>query len=138
MAATVANLEVLQQFEGHGKERKLVGYLKNIKLWGKNLALAKLMKHHGLYERDSTRRSENLQLPVASLSLGRCLGDFGLVGASLSSGPLPALPAAYPHDVPVSPAEAFHDSVESDDQRRRKKSWRTSDTYCEWDRNSGA
>jgi phage terminase small subunit len=40
------------------------GRLTRIRLWDKNAALEKAMKHLGLYERDNTRHSENLSLQV--------------------------------------------------------------------------
>jgi hypothetical protein len=40
------------------------GRLTRVRLWDKNAALEKTMKHLGLYNRDSTRRSENLSLQV--------------------------------------------------------------------------
>jgi phage terminase small subunit len=40
------------------------GRLTRIRLWDKNAALEKAMKHLGLYNRDNIRRSENLSLQV--------------------------------------------------------------------------
>ena len=40
------------------------GRLTRIRLWDKNAALEKAMKHLGLYNRDNTQRSENLSLQV--------------------------------------------------------------------------
>jgi phage terminase small subunit len=49
-------------------ERKVdgivVGRTTKIKFWDKNRALEMAMKHLGLYNRDNTRRSENLSLQV--------------------------------------------------------------------------
>jgi phage terminase small subunit len=40
------------------------GRLTRIRLWDKNAALEKAMKHLGLYNRDNSQRSENLSLQV--------------------------------------------------------------------------
>jgi phage terminase small subunit len=40
------------------------GRLTRIRLWDKNAALEKAMKHLGLYNRDNAQRSENLSLQV--------------------------------------------------------------------------
>ena len=40
------------------------GRLTRIRLWDKNAALEKAMKHLGLYGRDNSQRSENLSLQV--------------------------------------------------------------------------
>ena len=40
------------------------GRLTRIRLWDKNAALEKAMKHLGLYNRGNTQRSENLSLQV--------------------------------------------------------------------------
>lgn len=63
-AAGVASVEVLEQFDGKGEDRKLSGYTKKLKIWDKNAALEKAMKHLGLYERDNAQRAENLALQV--------------------------------------------------------------------------
>jgi phage terminase small subunit len=41
-----------------------VGRVTRLRLWDKNAALEKAMRHLGLYERDNTQRSENLSLQV--------------------------------------------------------------------------
>jgi phage terminase small subunit len=52
-AATVAGVEILEEFDGTGRDRRLIGYTKKLKVWDKNAALEKAMKFHGLYERDN-------------------------------------------------------------------------------------
>ena len=59
-AAAVAGIEVVEQFEGSGKERVLVGYLKKYRIADKNSALEKLFRHHGLYERDNGQKTDPL------------------------------------------------------------------------------
>ena len=59
-AAAVAGIEVVEQFEGSGKERVFVGYLKKYRIADKNSALEKLFRHHGLYERDNGQKTDPL------------------------------------------------------------------------------
>lgn len=51
-AAALAGVEVLEEFEGAGKERVFIGYTKKYKLADKNAALDKAMKHLGLFLKD--------------------------------------------------------------------------------------
>lgn len=72
-AAAIAGLEVLEEFEGSGKDRKFIGYTKKYKVADKNSALEKLAKHLGLYEKDNKQKTD----PVAELLQqlgGRTLG----------------------------------------------------------------
>lgn len=64
MAASVASLEVLEEYEGTGDDRKLVGHTKKLKFWDKNAAIEKAMKHLGLYEKDNSQTRPNLALQV--------------------------------------------------------------------------
>ena len=59
-AAAVAGIEVVEQFEGSGKDRVFVGYLKKYRIADKNQALEKLFRHHGLYERDNEQQTDPL------------------------------------------------------------------------------
>ena len=52
-AAAVAGIEVDELFEGTGPAREWIGYTKKAKVFDKNAALDKAMKHHGLYEEDN-------------------------------------------------------------------------------------
>ena len=63
-AATVASVEVDEEFSGRGGDRELIGYVKKIKHWDKNAALEKAMKYHGLYREDNKQLGE-----AASLAL---------------------------------------------------------------------
>lgn len=56
-AAVIAGLEVFEEFEGSGKDRKLIGHVKKWKLADKNSALEKLMKHLGAYEVDNSQKA---------------------------------------------------------------------------------
>lgn len=59
-AAAVAGLDMLEQFEGQGKDRVFVGYVKKYKIADKNAALDKLMKHLGGYEKDNRQKSDGV------------------------------------------------------------------------------
>ena len=59
-AAALSGLEVTEEFEGSGDERKFVGYTKKYKVADKNSALEKLFKHHGLYENDNKQKTDPL------------------------------------------------------------------------------
>lgn len=57
-AASIAGLEVLEEFEGQGKDRKFIGYTKKFKLVDKRASLDMLMKHLGGYKEDNTQTGE--------------------------------------------------------------------------------
>lgn len=60
-AAAVASVEVMEEFSGRGEDRVLVGHVKKIKLWDKNSAAEKLMKHLGLFEKDNAQGADALR-----------------------------------------------------------------------------
>lgn len=55
-AAAVASIEITEDFSGRGEARELSGYTKKVKLWDKNSAIEKAMKHLGLFERDNEQK----------------------------------------------------------------------------------
>lgn len=57
LAGAIASVEVDELFEGQGAQRKFVGYTKKVKLWDKNSAIDKAMKHLGLFEADNKQRA---------------------------------------------------------------------------------
>lgn len=59
-AAAIAGLEVLEQYEGAGEERRLIGHLKKYKVADKNAALEKAAKIHGLFEKDNRQKADPL------------------------------------------------------------------------------
>jgi len=63
-AAAISSIEVREEFEGSGEERKLVGYTKKIRFWDKTAALNMAMRHFGQFERDNVQQRENLTLIV--------------------------------------------------------------------------
>ena len=70
-AAVIAGLDVLEEFEGSGKDRVFVGLVKKYKLADKNAALDKLSKHLGLYEKDNTQQADALGALLGRLTGGR-------------------------------------------------------------------
>lgn len=68
MAGAVASVEVDELFIGSGKDREQIGHTKKIKLWDKNSAIEKAMKHLGLFEKDNAQKASALDsLPPAML-----------------------------------------------------------------------
>ena len=59
-AAAVAGLEVLEQHEGSGDERHLVGHLKKYKIADKNAALERAAKLLGMFEKDNRQKADPL------------------------------------------------------------------------------
>jgi phage terminase small subunit len=57
--AAISSIEVLEQYEGSGKDRVFVGYLKKVRLVEKGGALDRLMKHLGAYEKDNKQKENN-------------------------------------------------------------------------------
>jgi len=53
VAACIGGLEVLEEWDGTGKDRVLRGYVKKYKIVDKNSALEKAAKIRGLYEEDN-------------------------------------------------------------------------------------
>jgi phage terminase small subunit len=84
-AATVASVEVFEEFEGRGKNRVLVGYTKKMKLWDKNAALEKLMRHLGAFDKDNRQKSN----PLADF-----MREFGMKQPGLHALVKPQEPAA--------------------------------------------
>lgn len=59
-AAAVAGLEVLEQYEGSGDERHLIGHLKKYKIADKNSALERAAKFLGMFEKDNRQKADPL------------------------------------------------------------------------------
>jgi len=59
MAGCVASCKTEEKIENG----RLVGYVREIKLWDKNAATSQAMKHHGL-ERHNVQRQPNVNLQI--------------------------------------------------------------------------
>jgi len=57
VAGMVASIEVDELFDGSGRDRIWTGYTKKVKLWDKNSAIEKAMKHLGLFAEDNKQRA---------------------------------------------------------------------------------
>ena len=57
VAGMVASIEVDELFEGTGNGRAVIGRTKKVKLWDKNSAIEKAMKHLGLFAEDNKQRN---------------------------------------------------------------------------------
>lgn len=62
-AAAIAGLDVLEEFDGTGQDRVLIGHIKKYKIADKNSALEKAMKHLGEYEKDHKQQNLLAGLP---------------------------------------------------------------------------
>lgn len=71
--AAISSIEVLEQYEGSGKDRVFVGYLKKVKLVEKGGALDRLMKHLGAYEKDNKQKENNPMLLFMQQIMGTAL-----------------------------------------------------------------
>lgn len=69
-AAAIAGLEVVEQFEGSGDDRKFVGHLKKYKLSDKGASLTALEKHLGMYEKDNKQKTDPLTSLLHSIAGG--------------------------------------------------------------------
>lgn len=72
-AAALAGLDIHEEYEGTGKDRKFIGYTKKYKVSEKNAALEKLAKYRGLYELDNKQKTNPLAELLSQLS-GNVLG----------------------------------------------------------------
>jgi phage terminase small subunit len=64
-AAAIGGIEVNEEFTGRGEDRELSGYTKKIKIWDKNAALEKAMKHLGLFKEDNKQKAT----PVVAINI---------------------------------------------------------------------
>ena len=71
--AAISSIEILEQYEGSGKERQFVGYLKKVKLVEKGAALDRLMKHLGAYEKDNKQKENNPMFMFMQQIMGSAL-----------------------------------------------------------------
>lgn len=60
MRRAISSIEVDELFDGAGQDRICVGLTKKVKLWDKNSAIEKAMKHLGLFAEDNKQRASAL------------------------------------------------------------------------------
>lgn len=72
-AAAVAGLDLMEEYEGSGKDRVFIGYVKKFKIADKNTALTNAMRHLGMLT-DKTeitgKDGASLVVPVLNVSIG--------------------------------------------------------------------
>lgn len=72
IAGAVTSVEVLEVYEGTGKNKQFIGYSKKVKFNDKNQSLDKLMKHLGAYEKDNKQKG-NVLVQLAQALQGTSL-----------------------------------------------------------------
>lgn len=75
-AACIVGVEVLEEFEGSGKDRVFVGYTKKYKVADKKGALDMMAKHHGIYGEDHKQNANGI---IELLKLVGGKSSFGVV-----------------------------------------------------------
>lgn len=76
-AAALAGMEVLEEFEGTGKERKFIGYTKKFKLADKKGALDSMARFLGMFVKDNEQKNNPLKEMFELLNASR--GRKGLI-----------------------------------------------------------
>ena len=76
-AACIAGVEVLEEYEGSGEDRRLIGQTKKWKVAEKNPAVERLFKHLGLFEKDNSQKQGTLGEQLAAF-----LGQMHTSGAA--------------------------------------------------------
>ena len=66
-AACIVGLDVLEEWEGQGDDRVLVGHVKKYKIANKNAALDQASKILGLYEKDNDQKSNPILAMLAAM-----------------------------------------------------------------------
>lgn len=61
-AACIVGLDVMEEWEGTGQDRVLIGYVKKYKIADKNSALDKAAKILGMYEKDNEQAREKVKV----------------------------------------------------------------------------
>lgn len=66
-AACIVGLDVLEEWEGQGEDRVLVGHVKKYKIANKNAALDQASKILGMYEKDNDQKSNPILAMLAAM-----------------------------------------------------------------------
>jgi len=97
-AASLAGVEVFEEFEGRGDQRRLIGHTRKLKRWDKVAALNLLGKHLGLFpERHEHSGPDGGEIPLVLRILAQDHAHpepFDGAGAPRTNGALPRGPAA--------------------------------------------
>lgn len=68
VAAMIASVDVDELFSGSGKEREHIGFTKKIKVWDKNSAIDKAMRHLGMFGEDNKQKSDPVMEMLALIA----------------------------------------------------------------------
>lgn len=55
----ISGFEVIEEFQGEGKDKEFVGYLKKVKFWSKDKNIEVLFRHIGMFEKDNRQKPTN-------------------------------------------------------------------------------
>lgn len=66
-AACIVGLDVLEEWQGTGEDRVLVGHVKKYKIANKNVALDQASKILGMYEKDNDQKSNPILAMLAAM-----------------------------------------------------------------------
>lgn len=80
-AAAIGGLEVLEEYEGSGQDRTLVGHVKKYKISDKNSALDKAAKILGMFKKDNEQPGA-----AAGNAMAAFLNDLSARGSRLPTG----------------------------------------------------
>ncbi len=56
----ISGLEVMEVYQGKGKDREVIGYLKKVKFWSKDKQIEHLFRHLDLFEKDNTSSRQDI------------------------------------------------------------------------------
>jgi phage terminase small subunit len=59
-ARAIGSIEIDDLFDGHGKDKEMIGYTKKVKAWDKIRALEALGEHFGIFHRPGEREKEDV------------------------------------------------------------------------------
>jgi phage terminase small subunit len=69
-AAAISGLDVLEEYEGTGKERRLVGYIKKYKIADKNAALERAAKILAMFGKDNAQKADPFAVLLLEIASG--------------------------------------------------------------------
>ena len=69
-AACIVGLDVLEEYEGSGEDRHLIGHVKKYKIADKNSALDKAVKILGLYQKDNEQKTDPFTTMLLAIAQG--------------------------------------------------------------------
>jgi phage terminase small subunit len=101
-AAAVAGVEVFEEYEGRGASRRLVGHTRKVRLWDKNSALDKILRHLGLLGGDGPPAGDTNVIQYVQVNLNARVAAAAAAGDEDRPAIGPAVPGVQ---LPPWPAE---------------------------------